>query len=164
MHYKVDPQKHAAIFGPKEAEPPHTGRSRKCKTCGGWHPLNRPWPHNCRSPNDGPRQILSAPLLAPAFEPFVTGKTDTAEVINSRNEKREYMKRHDLVEHDTGVDHRNEWVEERANEREVVETIKRFRETDTDNLSPDLKLQRMEEGGSLEEGTEINPDDIEVVK
>lgn len=164
MRYSMPAETHERLFGKPDLEPAETGRSRRCKTCGDWHPLSKPWPHNCRPPQDTPPQRLAAPRIAPSFEPFVTGRTDTAEVIGSRNDKREYMKRNDLVEHDEGVGDRNQWVEDRENEREIVADIKRFHETDPENLSPDLKAQRMDEGGSLDEGTEISATDIEMVK
>jgi hypothetical protein len=164
MHYVTDPEKHAAIFGPKPtAMDDAPGRSRKCKSCGDWHRLDKPWPHNCRPPKRQ-MQILEAPQLAPGFDAFVTGMTDTAEIIGSRNDKREYMKRNDLVEHDTGVDKNADWVENIEYERELVQDIKRFSETPSENLSPDLRAQKMDKGGSLDEGTEINIDDIEVAK
>lgn len=33
---------------------------RSCKICGGWHDLDRPWPHNCR-PEAPQRSSLAAP-------------------------------------------------------------------------------------------------------
>jgi hypothetical protein len=103
-------------------------------------------------------------MVAPAFEPFRTGMLDTAEVIGSRGEKREYMKRNDLVEYDSGVGDRNDWVEEHENSRQIVADIKRFRETDPENLSPDLKAQPIDEKGNLDEGTEIETTDLEIAK
>lgn len=37
-------------------------RQRLCKTCGGWHDLDRPWPDNCREPV-WTRQHLAAPRI-----------------------------------------------------------------------------------------------------
>lgn len=164
MQYNMTPERHAAIFGKKREEPEEPGRSRKCKVCGDWHRLDKPWPHNCRGEAPRRNKNLATPKLAPTFHAFKTGVLPGAEVIGSRNDKREYMKRNDLVEYDEGVDHRNEWVEERENERDIVADIKRFRETDELALPPDLKAQRFDEGGSLDEGTEIEVDDIEVIK
>ena len=160
--YAMSAERHAAIFGAPSEEEPGVGRSRLCKTCGGWHKLNA-WPHNCRPPRHGPTQRLAAPMLAPTFNPFKTGVLDNAEVIGSRNEKREYMKRNDLVEYDSGVGERNEWVEQRDNEREIVSDIKRFRETDSENLPPDLKAQRMEDAGALDGASEVQVEDVEIV-
>ena len=162
MQYDIDPGRHAKIFG-GNAEDRETGRSRRCRSCGGWHRLDRPWPHNCRAPAPPP-QRLAAPQLAPKFEPFKTGLLDSAEVIGSRNDKREYMRRNDLVEYDNGVGRRNEWVEDHETGREIVETIKRFHETDSENLPPDLRAQRMDAAGSLDEGTEISATDIKVIE
>jgi len=161
--YEMTPERHTEIFGPPSREDPGVGRSRLCRTCGGWHKLSA-WPHNCRPPQIGPTQKLAAPQLAPSFEPFKTGKLDTAEVIGSRGDKREYMKRNDLVEYDTGIGDRNDWVEEYDNGRQIVADIKRFHETDPENLSPDLKAQRMDDAGSLDEGTEIETENMEIVK
>ena len=165
MRYAVNPDLHRAIFGePERAETP--GRSRRCKTCGDWHRLDKPWPHNCRQPAPPRNPNLATPLVTPPFEPFRTGATDSAEMIQNRQDKREFMKRRGLVEFDAGVtkpdDH---WTREAESKREVVRDIKRFIETDPLAIPPDLKPQRMDEGGSLEAGTEINvAPDIEVVK
>ncbi len=169
MRYAMDASRHAAIFGPQDdlgCEGP--GRSRRCKACGDWHRLDRPWPHNCREPVYV-RQRLASPQLAPSFEAFRTGALGTAEVIGSRREKREYMKRHDLVEYDEGVrgpdDH---WTAEREKEREFVADMKRFIETDPLNLPPDLKAQ--EHVGDLKDVAGVEPGaadistDIEVAK
>lgn len=165
MHYSTDPAKHAKIFGPKDDfDSSGPGRSRKCKVCGGWHRTDKPWPHNCRAESP-PRNIsLATPQIAPPFQAFKTGELDTAEYIGNRADKQEYMKRNDLVEYAEGVDSRNDWVEERENERDIVADIKRFKETDPLNLSPDLKAVPMDEKGSLDEGTEINSSDIEMVE
>lgn len=153
------------VFGPQDdLDSTGPGRSRKCKVCDGWHRLDRPWPHNCRSEAPRRNPNLHAPQLAPRFEAFRTGVTETAETIGSRNEKREYMKRHDLVEYDDGVTNEASWVEKIEHERDIVADLKRFHEIDSENLSPDLKAQSMDEGGSLDEGTEISATDIEVVK
>lgn len=158
----LPPAEFNRIFGrPEPAEAP--GRSRRCKACGGWHRLDRPWPHNCRRESP-PRADFPAPLLAPKFEPFMTGRSDTAEYIGDRRAKREFMERHDLAEYDPGVGQRNDWVEQREHERQVVADLKRFHETDPINLPPDLRAQPMDTRGSLAEGTEISADSIEVVK
>lgn len=165
MHFKIDEATHSAIFGPRDDLGVTTpGRSRHCKTCGGWHRLDRPWPHNCRPPAPARNRNLATPQIAPKFEPFKTGVLDGAAVISNRYEKSEYMKRNDLVEHETGVGDRNGWVEDYETEREIVADLKRFHETDPENLPPDLKAQRMDEAGSLDDGSEINASDIEVVK
>lgn len=158
-------EQHARVFGPRDdLDNAGPGRSRRCKVCMGWHRLDRPWPHNCRAEAPRRNPNLAAPQIAPSFEPFRTGALDTAEVITSRAEKREYMKRHDLVEYDAGVSNAPTWVEQIEYERGIVTDLKRFHETDPINLSPDLKAQPMDDRGSLDEGTEINASDIEVVK
>lgn len=165
MRYSINPDRHAAIFGKAPIALDETpGRSRLCRSCGDWHRLDKPWPHNCRK--EGPRRNpnLAMPQIAPSFQPFKTGALDSAEVITSRDDKREFMKRNDLVEYDEGVGKRNEWVEEYENGRDIVADIKRFHETDPLALPPDLKAQPMDEGGSLDEGTEINAAEIEVIK
>lgn len=165
MRYAVDPERHAAIFGPKDDlgdEGP--GRSRKCRTCGGWHRLDRPWPHNCRPPAPPRNPELATPQVAPPFQPFKTGVLNTAEVITNRYEKQEYMKRNDLIEHDPGIGKRNDWVEEYDNRRDIIADIKRFEETDPLNLPPEYKAQPMERDGSLADGTEIETSNIEVIE
>lgn len=153
------------VFGPKDdLDSTGAGRSRKCKMCGGWHRLDQPWPHNCRPEAPKRNQNLKTPQLAPKFEAFRTGALESAEVINSRADKREYMKKNDLVEYDNGITNKQSWVEQIEYENEIVADLKRFHEIDSENLTPDLKAQRMEESGTLDEGTEINVTDIEIVK
>jgi len=38
-------------------------RERFCKVCAGWHPLDKPWPHNCRAEDWTQRSELPAPML-----------------------------------------------------------------------------------------------------
>lgn len=153
------------VFGPKdELDSSGPGKSRKCKMCGGWHRLDQPWPHNCRPEAPRRNPNLHTPQLAPKFEAFRTGVLEGSEIINDRADKREYMKRNDLVEYDEGVTNEPSWVEQIEYEREIVDDLKRFHEIDSENLSPDLKAQDMDDGGSLDDGTEINATDIEVVK
>lgn len=161
----ISAEQHARVFGPRDdLDITGHGRSRKCKVCDGWHRLDQPWPHNCRTeaPRSNPK--LATPQIAPPFQAFKTGQLDNAKVITSRAEKAEYMRRNDLVEYDTGVSNEETWVEKRECERGIVRDIKRFIETDPLNLPPDLKAQPMNEGGSLDDGTEISASDIEVVK
>lgn len=168
MRYAMDEAKHAAIFGPKDdLEPEAPGRSRKCKVCGGWHSLSRPWPHNCREPAPPRNRDLAAPRIAPSFEPFKTGMLETAEVIGSRGDKREYMKRNDLVEYDEGVSNpADHWTEAKRDERELGELISTISQTDTEYLTQRVGFdvsnpERVDEAGTLDAGTEISTD-IEV--
>lgn len=164
--HRITADKHERIFGPPTVTGARPGRRRfyTCRFCGELHQRGAA-PDNCREPEPR-RPTLAAPLIAPPFQPFKTGMLDTAEVITNRHEKREYMARNDLVEYDTGVEGQRtpDWVADRQHEAEVVSDIKRFIETDPLNISPDLKAERMDESGSLDEGTEISADNIEVVK
>lgn len=126
----LDPGKFSAIFGTSERS---QGRSRRCNSCGDWHSLDKPWPHNCRPPAP-PRSDLAAPMLFPKFEAF---KPDVfAEtIINDRKDKRDYMERHDLVEYDSGVKpiappSEREW------EREFVSDFKAAQEMDPLAIEP----------------------------
>jgi hypothetical protein len=162
MQYSVDPDRHKKIFGHREDRAP--GRYRACKTCGGEHRLDQPWPHNCRKPAPPRNRDLSTPQITPPFQAFRTGLLDTAETIGSRHEKREYMARNDLVEFDEGItkddDH---WTYDYKVDREIVSDIKRFIETDPLNIPPDLKAAPME-AGDLDDGTEIDASDIEIIE
>lgn len=151
---------YARIFGPRDDLDSAPGRSRKCKVCGGWHRLEQPWPHNCRS-EAPPRADFPTPQLAPSFQPFMTGPGADAEYIGSRNDKRQYMERNDLAEYDAGVGRRNEWVEEIEQDRELVQTIKRTLETDPLELPP---MEHIGETDLDTSGTEIITEDIEVAK
>jgi len=166
MRFEMPIEQYNRIFGPKDdLDDNGPGRSRKCKVCGGWHKLDKPWPHNCR-PEAPQRADYPTPMVAPPFQPFKTGVLEGAEVITNRAEKRDFMARRDLVEYDAGVENQRtpEWVQHYDTERDVVADIKRFHETDPLNLPPDLKAERMNEGGSLEAGTEISTDGIEVIE
>lgn len=169
MHYRNDAAEHARIFGVPDQLDSDTGpgRKRKCKTCGSWHRIDRPWPGNCR-PSRPPRADLAAPRLAPAFEAFKPNRT-TDDVIGSRNDKREYMRRNGLVEYDEGVrapdDH---WTERRAEERRVGQLIADIRQTDTEYLSNRVGFdvtnpERVDEAGTLDAGTEIETDGMDEV-
>lgn len=138
---------HLRIFGPPDLSG-EAGRSRRCRSCGGWHRLDRPWPHNCREPAPPRARHLATPQVAPGFEPFTTGRLEGAAVIGDPRARREFMARHDLVDYDAGVTKPDEhWTRVREREREVVSDLKRFRETDPLALPPDLKaIERVGEG------------------
>lgn len=148
MRYSIDPERHAKLFGPKDDLGAGPGRSRRCRSCGGWHRLDQPWPHNCRPPAPPRNPDLATPQIAPSFDAFRTGVTDDSAIITSRNDKREYMKRHDLVEYDEGVTNAPTWVEEKEREREVTDAIRRFRDTDTEYYSPELKATPLEQAAA----------------
>lgn len=150
----LSPDDFARVFGATRTISP-AGRSRLCPSCGDWHRLDRPWPHNCRPPVEL-RSDLSAPMLAPAFEPFMTGKTETAEYIGDRRDKREYMDRHELVEFDAGV--KPDEVSERDYTRELVMDFKRAIEEDPLNRPP---MERIGETDTEGAG-EISVDPAEV--
>jgi hypothetical protein len=145
------------VFGPREPMEAGT-RKRSCRSCGGWHDLNKPWPHNCRPPAPPKNPDLATPQIAPPFQAFKTGELDGAEIITNRHEKREYMERHDLVEYDAGVKPDN--PSEREIEREYVQDFKRFMETDPLNIEPIDRVGEMDNDGA----GDITVDDIEVAK
>lgn len=142
------------IFGVRQATG-EAGRSRRCTSCGDWHRLDRPWPHNCRKPAP-PRSDLAAPQIAPPFQEFMTGRTDTAAYIGSRGDKRNFMDRHELVEYDDGV--RPDAVSDREVERELVADFKRAMEEDPLNRPP---MERIGETDTEGAG-EISMDSVEV--
>jgi hypothetical protein len=147
---------YSRIFGTTHKER-GAGRSKLCKTCGGWHKLDA-WPHNCRPPAP-PCSHLSAPQLAPRFEEFKTGVLDTAEVIGDRKAKREFMERHDLVEHDEGVapppePTKREWIED------FVQDFKRAQEEDPLNRPPVDVIGQTDTDGA----GEIDVSEVEIIK
>lgn len=131
----------ARIFGSKDdLDAAPAGRSRKCRTCGGWHRLDKPWPHNCRPPAPPRSRNLASPMIAPAFEAFKAGPMPDDAVIGSRNDKREYMKRNDLCEYETGIRNKNaQWVRERERKNQIAQTISDFWETDPDYWTPEQR-------------------------
>ncbi len=169
MRYAMDAKRHAAIFGRKVEESGSPGRTRLCKVCGDWHSLSKPWPHNCRPPVYT-RQHLAAPKLAPTFEAFMTGQTDTAEYIGDRKAKREYMARNDLVEYDEGVrspdDH---WTAAKEDERQLGELMRDISQTDTDYLSDRVgfdvtDIERVGDKDNLDDGSGIEADSVEIIE
>lgn len=45
-------------------------RERFCKVCGGWHDVEKLWPHNCLKPATGVRGDVPAPMvIADSIEP-----------------------------------------------------------------------------------------------
>lgn len=146
-------QEFEAVFGPRNADT--TGRSLRCRVCGGWHPKGQV-PHNCRR-EAPPRADLAAPMIAPPFQPFRTGVLDDATIITNRAEKRDYMDRNDLVEYDAGVQPERgqtprEW------QAEFVADFKRVMETDPLNRPPVERIGETETDGA----GEIATDDMQV--
>ena len=146
---------YARIFGPRQEA--GVGRSKLCKTCGGWHQAGQ-IPHNCM-PERPPRSHLAAPQLAPRFDEFMTGRTDGAEYIGDRKAKREFMERHDLVEFDEGVAPPPE-MSEREWEADFVSDFKRAIEEDPLNRPPVDVVGRSD----LEGADEVATDDMEIFK
>ena len=157
----------ARVFGPRdELDSNGPGRSRKCKSCGGWHRTDRPWPHNCRSEAPARNPELATPQLAPSFDPFITTdvRDPDAEVIGSRNDKREYMKRHDLVEYETGVkDEAGQWSREIDETREVAETVKRFMDTDKEYWTPEQRGEVADTRELQTDGQDVDVTAAEIV-
>lgn len=135
MRYNMTITQHAAIFGqPQEVS---VGRSRMCKVCGGWHSLEKPWPHNCRTPAK-PRSSLAAPMIMPDVEPHLAGAD---EYIGGRVDQREFMKRNDLVEHEhfentAGPSAMKKHMESREYEQELADVAERVLQEDPLNRPP----------------------------
>lgn len=149
-------EEYARIFGPKAEG--HTGRSKLCNTCGGWHRLDQPWPHNCRPPAP-PRSNLAAPQLAPRFDEFMTGRADGAAYIGDRKAKREFMAEHDLVEYDEGVTPPPE-KSDREWEAEFVADLNRAIEEDPLNRPPVDVIGRTD----LDQADEVDISTVEIAK
>lgn len=126
----LTPEQHARIFGP-QLEERRQGRSRLCRVCGGWHALDRPWPHNCRGEQRPPPK-LAAPMLAPRFPEHVAHHSGEPEVIWGRRSQREYMKRNDLIQYEEGIEgqRKPEWIEEREEIEAFGQALKKQTELD----------------------------------
>lgn len=143
------------VFGARDdADAP--GRSRLCRSCGGWHRMDRPWPHNCRAPAPPRNPDLATPQIAPPFHAFQTVGLDP-EVIGSRHDKREYMAKNDLVEYDAGVQPEREPTE-REVKAEFAAQIKRFVEADPLAIKPVDVIGQTD----LSEAPEVSTDGMEV--
>lgn len=130
---QMSKEQFAAVFG-TETDQTKAGRSRLCAVCGGWHSLDAPWPHNCRSPAPPRNPELASPQIFPTFEPFKPNHFDDA-IINDRRQKRDYMERHDLAEYDTGIKP-DAGPTEREWEAQFVSDIKAAREMDPLAVEP----------------------------
>lgn len=146
---------HARIFGDRPARA--AGRYFVCRHCGDTHRRGAV-PHNCRE-SPAPRAPLSAPMLAPKFEPFVAEQIGEGVVIGDRHDKREYMARNELVEFDAGVTNAPTWVDEKREREELVQDIKRSMELDPAEVAP---LERIGEADTEDAG-DIDTADIEVI-
>lgn len=80
-------------------------------------------------------------MFTKPWAPFRTGVLPGSEIISNPHERREYMKRNDLVEYDDGVTNAETWVDERNEDRQRVADLKRFEETDPLNLPPEYKAE-----------------------
>jgi|GEM_PF-2009644 len=162
----ISAAKHAAIFGDPEDlwDDEKGGKKRKCKVCGGWHRLDRPWPHNCREPQRN-MQHLPAPMLIPDITPHREGDT----VINSRSDQREFMKKNDLVEFETFDESsgtHKQFAEKgtseyRQYEEDLVEDIKRAIEEDPLNRPPPKMIEQANDEAT--DAEQISTEGMEVV-
>lgn len=164
-NHRVSADRHNAIFGKPTATGKRVGRRR--------YYINRHTDeitlrgtegHNLLEPLPPANRDLSSPQIAPTFQEHVAGDHRDPVVIGDRSAKRDYMERNGLAEYDEGVGHRNEWVEERQNMEDIVDTVKMAMERDPLSLEPWEKPQRLDEKGSLAEGTEIDTGNMEIVE
>lgn len=161
MRYALTEEDFGRIFGaPREAR--GVGRARKCHTCGGWHAADKPWPHNCRKPAPPRNRDLAAPDIAGPFEPFVPIADPSHGPINDRREKRDFMARRGLAEHAPGIGRRNTWVEDYDLARSVEESMRQVMQMDPLAMPPEYRGERLNEGGGLDDGTEIDVSAVEV--
>lgn len=147
---------YSRVFGARQADDA-PGRSRRCRSCGGWHRTDEPWPHNCRPPAMPRNRDLATPQIAPKFEAFRTGQLEGAETINSRRDKINYMDKHGLAEWDEGIKPERDQTQKEWR-AEFVAALKRFRETDPLNIEPVDRIGERDLGGA----SEIDTTDIEV--
>lgn len=155
----IDPDRFAAVFG-RPPEERTAGRTRSCKVCGGWHRLDQPWPHNCRSEAPPRNPDLASPMLFPKFEAFRPDMLNDPDlVINDHREKRDYMERNDLAEYDASGSKPTEaaWVKDRNWDREFVEDIKAAREMDPLAVEPVDVIGRTDLGDAPEVDTTVMP-------
>lgn len=155
--YQFPEREFQRIFGTPEREE-RPGAYRKCKTCGGWHARGRV-PHNCR-PEAPPRADYATPQIAAPFQPFMTGRMEGAAYIGNRADKREYMKRNDLVEYDEGVNKRNDWVEAYERDASIVESIERAMELDPAEREPLEYVGQRDLGGA----GDIDTDHMDIIE
>lgn len=148
---------HARIFGPRDASAElKPGRNRKCRSCGGWHSLAEPWPHNCRPPAPPRNPRLKVPQRPTKFSEFVAGD---GSIINDRREMADFCERHELAPYEEGVK-LDRAPTEREWEADFVSDLKRAIEEDPLARKPVDVIGRTDLDGTAE----IDTADIEVFK
>lgn len=155
----ADPATFNRIFGPRDDLNAYPGRSILCKSCGGWHALDKPIPHNCRKERLTPSP-LAAPMLTAPFGEFRTSPLDDGVVIGDRKARREYMARNDLVDYDPGITNAETWVDKINADRQWVADFKAVCEMDPLAREPIQTLDRV----ATNDPDGIAPDAIEVIK
>jgi hypothetical protein len=163
MRYSMTSERFERIFGGLDhLDGSGPGRSRLCRTCGGWHRTDRPWPHNCRKPAPPRNPNLAAPQIAPAFTELCTD-VPGYEVLPTKRAMRDFLDRHDRIPWEPGLGDRTpEWVEEYDRQRDIVSDIKKSIEMDPLAIPPDMKALPMNPDGSLADGTEIETNGIDI--
>ena len=156
----VDAEKFDSIFGRKDELDTRPGRRRKCKSCGDWHLLSEPWPHNCRT-IERPMQILKAPMLIPDVEPHKHGDY----VITTRSEQRDFMKETGSVPFETfeptaGAAAAAKSYETKEYKDQLVKDIIRGMEEDPLNRPPPLMVE--EANSKVTDEEKIDTTKIEV--
>lgn len=157
----ISAERHEAIFGPvDDLMEEKTGKKRLCKTCGGWHRIDRPWPHNCRPPQRK-MQHLPAPTIIGDIPAHRVGD----EIIDGRRQQREFMARTGFVEHEsmeeTAGTHKQDFSS-RKYEEELVGDIKRALEEDPLNRPPPVMIE--EANASVDTAEEaVDTEGMEVI-
>lgn len=166
-HYqKMDPGRHAEIFGERDDIGGRGGRQRRCKFCGDWHHVDN-WPHNCLPDDWRPPQVLPAPMVIHDIE---THRAEPGVIINSRSDQREYMRRTGHVEFEefaeTSGTHK-QFAQKgtsayRDYERDLVGDIKRALEEDPLNRPPPKMIEQANDEADFED-EHVTMDGVEIV-
>lgn len=155
----ISAEKYAGIFGTPDDLGEKGGRKRKCKSCGDWHSLSKPWPHNCREVKRN-MQVLPAPRVIGDVEPHVHDGV----LIGGRVDQREFMKKRGLVEfenfEESAGTHKQDFGS-KAYEAELVQDIKRSLEEDPLNRPPPQMIEEVNEKATADEA--ISTENMEVI-
>ena len=97
-------------------------RQRFCKVCEGWHDLDKPWPHNCRSEPNWNRSELSGPMVISDCMDGVQSQLD-GKWYDSKSSLRKTYRQAGVTEvgNDAKAEYRRPKVVDRKEIRESVE-------------------------------------------
>lgn len=158
----TDQEEHERIFGKTEIV---SGRRDRIVTFEGETQLVSEMGDNYRSYFEHRRartESTRVGIMSDISEAFATGYTEFGEVITSRQEKREFMKKHDLVEYEPSMADKpaDSWVDKKSRRAEISDTMRELRHVDTESDA----FQHIETNGKEDPRAEAVVDETNMTK